>query len=106
MVCPLGGSRVVPAWGRGEYRVNSQYLLHMRPYRASARSPLAAPSLLLCSLVVVLLNAFGVNAAEAPAPNIPPSRIGLANDPLTRSGFEHYYSLEYEKALVDFEKVR
>src|SRR5512142_2728239 len=27
------------------------------------------------------------------------------NDPLTRSGFEHFYNLEYEKAVRNFERV-
>jgi len=58
-------------------------------------------------LVGVLINGLGGTVwAASPArdPNVP--RIALANDPQTRSGFEHYYALEYDKALADFEKVR
>ncbi|HTK96190.1 MAG TPA: hypothetical protein VL382_11200 [Terriglobales bacterium] len=59
---------------------------------------------LLCSLVGAAVNAWGVNG-EAEAPKAEPVRITISADPLTRSGFEHYYSLEYDRALADFDKV-
>jgi len=46
-------------------------------------------------------------AVESPAANSAPvPRIAVASDPLTVSGFQHYYSLDYERALADFEKVQ
>ncbi|MDP9267895.1 MAG: hypothetical protein M3P27_06160 [Acidobacteriota bacterium] len=53
----------------------------------------------------MLINGGGGTVKAAPSETNAP-RIALANDALTRSGFEHYYSLEYERALADFEKVR
>jgi tetratricopeptide (TPR) repeat protein len=81
----------------------------MRPYRASICVLRSVPVLLLCLLVVTAAIGVRGNAADKPAaiPSpFPPSRIALDNDPVTRSGFEHYYSLEYERAIADFEKVR
>lgn len=36
---------------------------------------------------------------------MPPGVAAVANDPLTRSGWERYYSLDYDKAVQDFERV-
>src|SRR5574340_698653 len=72
----------------------------MTPYGTAVRLSLFVRGVLLCSLVGALINA-GVVTAWAQPPDIP----RISSDPLTKSGFEHYYSLEYEKALADFQKV-
>lgn len=62
------------------------------------------------------VNAFLINNAHAspvplaaktaaPAPAVSKAST-VAAEPLTRSGFERYYSLEYDKAIRDFEKVQ
>jgi tetratricopeptide (TPR) repeat protein len=77
----------------------------MTPYRPLAAARLVAIGLLLCSLVGGAINAWGVNA-DTPAPKAEAPGLTISADPLTRSGFEHYYALEYDKALADFEKVQ
>lgn len=78
----------------------------MTPYRPPVTYSRLRRGVLLCSLVIGGINAWGVTAAgeTPPAPSLP--RLAVAADPLTRSGFEHYYSLEYDRALADFEKVQ
>jgi tetratricopeptide (TPR) repeat protein len=73
----------------------------MTPYGTAVRWPVFVRGVLLCSLVGALINA-GVVTAWAQPPDIP----HISSEPLTKSGFEHYYSLEYEKALADFQKVQ
>src|SRR4051812_34852199 len=43
-------------------------------------------------------------AAQSPKNATPPS-VTIKNDALTRSGFEHYYDADYDRATKDFEKV-
>jgi tetratricopeptide (TPR) repeat protein len=79
----------------------------MTPYRPPVTSLRLLRGVLLCSLVIAAINGGVVTvAAETAAPSIPAPRIAISSDPLTISGFEHYYSLEYERALGDFEKVQ
>ena len=75
----------------------------MRPYRPPVTRTLPASVLLLCLLVGAGINAWGVTP-DIPAAGTP--RLAVSSDPATRSGFEHYYSLEYDRALADFEKVQ
>jgi TolA-binding protein len=53
-------------------------------------------SFVLVTLVIALgvTSAWGGTASAAPA-----------SDALTKSGFEHFYSLEYDQAIQDFQKV-
>jgi tetratricopeptide (TPR) repeat protein len=51
-------------------------------------------------LLVTLVIAFGVNPAQSGT--IPGA---AASDALTKSGLEHFYSLEYTLAIKDFQKV-
>ncbi len=55
----------------------------------------AAP---FCALWLVLV----VIVLPAPAADLPVFR---PNDTLTRSGFERFYNMDYERAIADFEKV-
>lgn len=47
----------------------------------------------------------GEQTAAVARPAVPSAIAAIANDPLTRSGWERYYSLDYDKAIADFEKV-
>src|SRR5215471_12846745 len=67
----------------------------MRPYRY--RFP-SLPKSLVFSLVFVIT--LGVTPAEAG------SAVNRSEfDALTQSGFEHFYSLEYDLAIRDFQKA-
>jgi tetratricopeptide (TPR) repeat protein len=81
----------------------------MRPYRASVGRRLTGWILLLCSLVVFAGTAQASPPQQAPsaipASAVPPSVAAVAADPLTRAGWERYYSLDYDKAVQDFERV-
>lgn len=70
----------------------------MRPGHASLPS---ARFLLIC-----LLLALGprLPAQQASPAALPPIAATLKSDPVARSGFDHYYNLEYDKAVRDFER--
>ncbi len=81
----------------------------MKPYWSG-------PFSVRCAALVFLLVVLGVTVAAAasrkekpPAgKDKPPAQNGLTyrlNDPLTRAGFEHFYNLEYDKAVRNFERV-
>ncbi|HSA91409.1 MAG TPA: tetratricopeptide repeat protein [Terriglobales bacterium] len=63
---------------------------------------LRSPIVLLLALALGLPASRPMLSAEAPSLR-PPS--GTRLDPLTRSGFEAYYSLDYDTAIRDFERV-
>jgi tetratricopeptide (TPR) repeat protein len=78
----------------------------MRPY--PARPPLLTwyPFLLLCSLVGVVVTPVAGRTEEAtPVPAVQAVNYPAKTDPLTRSGFAHYYELDYDRAIRDFEQV-
>ena len=68
----------------------------MEPYRAGRRSRSAA--MLLIVLLSCLTLVTKVWGAE-------PHPITPANDATTRHGFDHFYNMEYDKAIKDFETV-
>ena len=67
----------------------------MTPYR----SPLSGP---VSNLVIALglITSFLVTPSLAASDSSKPDP-----DALTRSGWEHFYSLEYDQAVADFQKV-
>jgi len=66
----------------------------MTPYNGNLHfRPLA----LIFPLVFTVLGVTSARAADASKPT--------AFDGYTKSGFEHYYSLEYDKAVADFQKA-
>ena len=67
----------------------------MTPYRRPHRS---VPEHILFLLIIVI--AFGVTRAEVGSPGERPDF-----DSLTRAGFRHYYSLEYDEAIHDFQSA-
>ena len=78
----------------------------MRPYPAA--SPLLTwyPALLLCLLVGVVVTGEAGFAQQVPQAASPqPALYAAKADPLTRSGFAHYYELDYDRAIRDFEQV-
>lgn len=80
----------------------------MRPYRVPVTQPSSGWVLLLCILVVLAgtRSALSAPQSQPAAQNGAASPIALiANDPLTKSAWQHYYSLDYDKAVQDFEKV-
>ena len=84
----------------------------MRPYSFLAHVSAARPALsrLLAVLLIALVSG-GESAytavAGAGAPDEPgkPAIASHLSDPLTREGFDHFYNMEYDQAIADFEKV-
>ncbi|MFB3815106.1 MAG: tetratricopeptide repeat protein [Terriglobales bacterium] len=78
----------------------------MTPYR-KLRGAVCLYCLALIVLVVTAASpAVAAKKKRSPAKatlNIRASHLG--NDPLTRSGFEHFYNMEYDKATRNFEAV-
>ncbi len=72
----------------------------MKPYLAAGVKPLLRSALLVCFLVGA-----GVTPAAAADSARKITDSPAEADPLTRSGFEHFYNLEYDAAIADFEKV-
>lgn len=68
----------------------------MKPYRTTG---------LVLALAVVLMGLCVALAfsAETPA-TVTPTKP--SNDPVTRRGFDHFYNLEYDKAIKDFEAAQ
>ena len=72
----------------------------MKPYMASG-----ALAFLWCALLMFSLGGWGVTPAVAADPARRITDSPAEADPLTRAGFEHFYNLEYDAAVADFEKV-
>jgi tetratricopeptide (TPR) repeat protein len=78
----------------------------MKPYR---RSYSAVIVFCIATLVVITLSprlavARTPKNVKAPALGFIPA-AKLSNDPQTRAGFEHFYNMEYDRAIQDFEKA-
>ncbi|MFB3917060.1 MAG: hypothetical protein ACE14M_10040 [Terriglobales bacterium] len=74
----------------------------MKPYRSRFR-------LAVCYCVIFLVTVVMPAAARKKTPakstqSAAASSARLATDPVTRSGFERFYNMEYDKAVQDFEK--
>jgi tetratricopeptide (TPR) repeat protein len=70
----------------------------MRPYQNVSLRTIFVVSTLL------IIGEIGSAAAQSRANTAPPS-VTIKNDALTRSGFEHYYDADYDRAAKDFEKA-
>jgi len=72
----------------------------MKPYMATG-----AKALLGCALLVSFLGGAGVTPAATAESARAITDSPAEADPLTRTGFEHFYNLEYDAAVGDFEKA-
>jgi tetratricopeptide (TPR) repeat protein len=72
----------------------------MKPYRPLLRVPV-----LPFGLVVLLVGCLIILPAQAAATGKNNRKNGSRSETLTRSAFEHFYNLEYEKAEREFELV-
>src|SRR4051812_25618746 len=70
----------------------------MRPYQNVSLRTIFVVSTLL------IIGEIGSAAAQSRV-NTAPSSVTIKNDALTRSGFEHYYDADYDRAAKDFEKA-
>ena len=78
----------------------------MRPYPAVPPLLTWYPALLLCLLVGVVVTGEAGLAQEVPkAAPLQAAVYAAKADPLTRSGLAHYYELDYDHAIRDFEQV-
>ena len=69
----------------------------MRPYEN-----VSLQTIYVIFAILMMWNAVSVSAQTAPSA---PQSVSTKNDSLTRSGFEHYYDADYDRAAKDFEKV-
>src|SRR5512141_1789354 len=78
----------------------------MKPYRCyrSWAAPFRYAVLIFLSLTVALPS-FASRKSGAPKQVTNAGYVRAATDPLTRSGMEHFYNMEYDKAIQQFEKV-
>ncbi|HET7873246.1 MAG TPA: hypothetical protein VFL42_12085, partial [Terriglobales bacterium] len=67
----------------------------MTPYRSPRSGPAGNPVIALV-LVTAFLVTPGIASSDSSKPDL---------DALTRSGWDHFYSLEYDQAIADFQKV-
>jgi tetratricopeptide (TPR) repeat protein len=77
----------------------------MKPYRCTRR-----PSAHYCAALIFLLvtlTAFASASKQTPAgtPSAGPFYAKLSNDARTRVAFEHFYNMEYDRAIHEFELV-
>src|SRR5216683_4639062 len=64
----------------------------------------ASLNLAIACLLLMSAGNVPVASAQAPAPNKATSDT-RPHDPLIDSGFEHFYNLEYDQAIQDFERA-
>ncbi len=72
----------------------------MKPYIPKATTALLGSAFLVCSLVGVLVTPAAPADLARKVTDSP-----AESDPATRAGFEHFYNLEYDAAIANFEKV-
>src|SRR6266446_7661035 len=70
----------------------------MKPYEN-----VSLRTICVTSAMLVIFCAVSVSSQSATSTVLP--SVTIKNDALTRSGFEHYYDADYERAAKDFEKV-
>ncbi len=58
------------------------------------------------TLPVIFCLLFAHSAAQTNSPNADPAVAGsLKNDPLAAAAFDHFYNMDYDRAVAEFEKV-
>ena len=73
----------------------------MKPYCGVVTTGVLYASILIALLVNLAVPAIAAKRAAANKVAVSAPRIG--SDPLSRSGFDHFYNMEYDKAIHDFE---
>ena len=66
--------------------------------------PVPLPLFRLLSLALMLAAVPCLAAQQAASAALPPITATMKSDPLTRSAFDHYYNLEYDQAVKEFER--
>jgi len=80
----------------------------MRPYRFLAFPALTRTALRFVLVALLATSQAGqMSASSVWAGDDPPKPTFASHlsDPITRDGFEHFYNMEYDQAIADFEKV-
>lgn len=86
-------------WRQVRYQVNCGNVLTMKPYPRSLRMRVVTNQL------ITVLLCFAPLCAHAAAPKKTDSGPRLSiSDAATRSGFQHLYNLEFDRAVSDFER--
>ena len=66
--------------------------------------PATLPLFRILFLALLLAVVPGLEAQQAASTALPPITATMKSDPLTRSAFDHYYNLEYDQAVKEFER--
>ncbi len=77
----------------------------MKPYQSKFRAGLACGLLLITLLITPGMAVSAEKKSPAPKTTLHLPASHLGDDPLTGSGFEHFYNMEYDAAIRDFEAV-
>src|SRR5580698_2390876 len=93
---------LVPAFQPRTHQINSRHKTELEECHLFPRT-LPHCNLLL-SLALVLTHA---TAAQTTPPATRPGDTlsSRPNDPLNRSAFEHFYNLDYDRAVQDFDQI-
>jgi tetratricopeptide (TPR) repeat protein len=76
----------------------------MKPYRSTLRASLVHSVFLTILIVLIVQPALPRNDGKDVRTRSAGPIARLGRDPLSRSGFEHFYNTEYDKAIRDFEQ--
>jgi tetratricopeptide (TPR) repeat protein len=77
----------------------------MKPYRSRSWIAVTYCVALIFQLVTIISPGIASKRNTAPKPATPSVYLRAANDPLTRTAMEHFYNMEYDKAIQKFEQV-
>jgi tetratricopeptide (TPR) repeat protein len=75
----------------------------MKPYRSTFRADVYYCAILIFVLVTGITPALASKRTSEPRPSTLPIAVRLGSDPGTRVGFQHFYNMEYDKAIHEFE---
>jgi len=97
---------LVPALPSGGHRINSTQKTNTLRNTHLFLPPMAYCNLLLClSLTFLLLPASATAPQASKGIDSPASLSFRPNDPLNRSAFDHFYNLDYDHAVQEFDQV-
>jgi len=93
---------LVPPLQACEHQINSRHKTEPEEHHLLPRT-MAFRNLLLCLVFLVL--PVGAAAPQANKGTDPSSLSFRPNDPLNRTAFDHFYNLDYDRAVQEFDQV-
>ncbi len=77
----------------------------MKPYRSTRRISAHYCAVLIFLLVTLATPVLASKQTPAQKPSIEAFHAKISNDATTRKGFEHFYNMEYDRSIHEFEQV-